>query len=399
MATEGTADRGEQVQNLVSRELVPTAMVEPSPPQDMSDDEREALRRRAQELVAELAGAAGGKEMELLDSMTHVGANVQRASGAELNLLRTRVGDMMSGDGSGNEISGNLADLRVTIDQINPHELNKPGALRNLISVLPMVERLTPALHVIQKIAIRYEPVSRQITVTETKLREGRMMLTRDNVELRQLYEQVEAQQLPIQKNAYLGELLMTELQKLLESTDDPRKAERVRNALHDVSMSVQGLRTMEQVYAQFFVSIDMTRQNNNRLGQAVERTLNVATNVVMVGLAIQTALSREKKIMEVNARTREFIGNLLTANAAAIKQHTEDIGEVYNDPVIAIDKITQAHGDLIAAMDTADRLKREGIDSARKNIAELNRMSTQLRERAGTLRDPDAEGPRAIEA
>ena len=78
------------------------------------------------------------------------------------------------------------------------------------------------------------------------------------------------------------------------------------------MSIRVQDLRTIEQVFTQFFVSIDMTRQNNNRLGQAVERTLTVATNVVMVGLAMQTALSRQKKIREVNERTREFIGDML---------------------------------------------------------------------------------------
>ena len=232
--------------------------------------------------------------------------------GAELDLLRKRVGEMLSEGGTGNEIAKNLVNLRITLGQINPDELTKPGTVRRVLSVAPFISRLTPVLDVIEKIAIRYEPVSRQINMIESRLREGRMMLTKDNVELRQLYEQVEAQQFTIQKNAYLGELLMVELGRLLERTEDPLRVEKVRDALHDVSIRVQDLRTIEQVFTQFFVSIDMTRQNNNRLGQAVERTLTVATNVVMVGLAMQTALSRQKKIREVNERTREFIGDML---------------------------------------------------------------------------------------
>ena len=135
-------------------------------------------------------------------------------------------------------------------------------------------------------------------------------------------------------------------------------------------------------------VSIEMTRQNNNRLGQSVERTLALGSNVVMVGLAIQSALTRQKRVLEATQRTREFLGNLIVANAASIKQHTQDIGDVYNNPVIAIDKITQAHNDLIEAMNTADRLKQEGIDKARENIAKLSQLSSDLQERSQGLRE-----------
>jgi len=68
---------------------------------------------------------------------------------------------------------------------------------------------------------------------------------------------------------------------------------------MHDLSMRVQDLRTMDEVFLQFFISIDLTRQNNARLVQAVERTLTLATNLVAVGLAIQTALFRQKRVID----------------------------------------------------------------------------------------------------
>ena len=150
------------------------------------------------------------------------------------------------------------------------------------------------------------------------------MLLARDNVELRKLYEDVESQQLPIQRAAFVGELLMQELTQLLDETHDPRGAEdRVVGALHDVAMRVQDLHTMEEVHVQYFVSIELTRQNNNRLGQAVDRTYTLATNVVTVGLAIQATLIRQKRVMEATQRTRQYIGELITVNAATIKRHT----------------------------------------------------------------------------
>ena len=47
--------------------------------------------------------------------------------------------------------------------------------------------------------------MSRQIDGIEAKLREGRMVLTRDNVELRQVFEKVEETALPIQKKCLPG--------------------------------------------------------------------------------------------------------------------------------------------------------------------------------------------------
>ena len=232
----------------------------------------------------------------------------------------------------------------------------------------------------------------------ETRLRDGKALLARDNFELRKLYEQVEEQQLPIRKNAYLAELVMQHLDDSLERSDDPLKKERIRNVLHDVAMRVQGLRTMEEVHIQFFVSIEMTRQNNNRLAQSVDHTLALGANVVMIGLALQVALVRERAVMEANRGMREFLGNLVMANADAIKRHTAEIGDVYNSPVIAIEKITHAHNDLIEAMNIADRLKQEGIEAARENITKLSLLSAELEQRLQGLSEQETETP-SIEA
>ncbi|MFW6195652.1 MAG: toxic anion resistance protein, partial [Chloroflexota bacterium] len=107
----------------------------------------------------------------------------------------------------------------------------------------------------------------------------------------------------------------------------------------------------------------------------------------------IQSALSRQKRVMEANRRTQEYLGNLITSNAATIKQHTTEIGDVYNQPVVAMEKITQAHNDLMEAMDTADRIKQEGIQTARQNISKLSELSEELSNRSASLRERAERG------
>jgi uncharacterized protein YaaN involved in tellurite resistance len=356
----------------------------PKPPKGMSEEEAQKVRSQAVVLVKQLSEVSGSKELEILDNMANMGVQAQRNAAGYLDLLKARVGTYLSDAGPSREIANSLRDLRITLDQIDPNA--RPRTIWDkLYNIFPFFGRANP-VRILQKIALRYEPVSRQVTLIETRLRDGRTMLVRDNVELRKLYEQLEGQQPIVQRNTFLGEMLMQHLDQLLKRTPDPMKREKVREALHDVAMRVQDLRTMEEVNVQYFVSIEMSRQNNNRLGQAVERTLTLATNVITVGLAIQSSLIRQKSVMEATKRTREFLGTLVAANAAAIKTHTQEIGDLYINPVIAMDKITQAHHDLIEAMDIADRLRQEGIEVAKDNIAKLTQLSAELMARSGNL-------------
>jgi uncharacterized protein YaaN involved in tellurite resistance len=83
--------------------------------------------------------------------------------------------------------------------------------------------------------------------------------------------------------------------------------------------------------------------------------------------------------VQEATERTREFLGEVITQNAAAIRKQTEEIGDLYNEPVIAMDKLVQAHQDLLAALDLASRLRDEGVITAKRNIDELTGLTREL--------------------
>jgi uncharacterized protein YaaN involved in tellurite resistance len=348
-------------------------------PDGVDEQEADEIRRKAVQVVAQLREATGAKELEVIDAITAVGMQSQRQAGRDLDLLRVRVGDMMGREGSttSDRIARDLTELRVVLNRIDPQRARDDSLVRRAIGALPFGR--DQMLKGLERLAVRYEPISKQVALLEVRLREGRMLLGRDNIELRKLYEQVEAQQVVVQKNRYLGELIMEELSALVEQGEDSAKTQRGREALLDVAVRVQDLRTMEEVHRQLFVSIEMTRKNNTRLGQAVERALTMVSNVVMIGLAIQSALARQERVLEAAQGTREYLGDILVANARSVRDHTAEIGDVYNSPVIALEKVTQAHNDLLEAIETADRLKIEGIVAARENIRRLTELSAGI--------------------
>ena len=161
----------------------------------------------------------------------------------------------------------------------------------------------------------------------------------------------------------------------------------------------------MEQVNTQFFVSIDMTIQNNDHLSDAITRTLTVTQSLLTVGLAIQSALANQKKILGAVQETQAYTSDMLAANAASIRQQTAEIGDLYTNPVLALDKVKGAFDDLMGAMNELDEIRRKGTESAREGIAQLNQMTAELAPKAEALRAagdvelPDVAGDDALEA
>jgi uncharacterized protein YaaN involved in tellurite resistance len=364
----------------------------PLPPATMTADEVDLARRQATEMVRELRESTGARQMAVIDDVTSLGLHSQRNAGRQLELVKTRLSTLLDGGAAGREVATDLVDLRAALDRINP-VTEQQSLWARTVGVLPFM-RDNVMVRALKRIALRYETVSTQITVIETRLHDGRSLLARDNVELRRLYEDVEAQQDAVSRQQFLGALLLRELEQLLEQIEEPLQRDRIQAAVHDVAMRLQDLHVMQEVHLQYFISIDVTRQNNNRLGQAVDRTLMLATNVVTIGLAIQAALVRQRSVQEATERTREFLGEVITQNAAAIRKQTEEIGDLYNEPVIAMDKLVQAHQDLLAALDLASRLRHEGVITAKRNIDELTGMTRELSTHVHGLED-DGPGDR----
>ncbi len=360
----------------------PPASPEPRVPASVAAADRSELQERARGLLVRLQDSP--EDRQLARSLGALGADAQQRAGHEIDLLKTKVGTLLNDlDGPGSQIPQGLMQLRKTMDDVNPHVLaSRPrGLLSRLLRRAPVIG------DVLADIAVKYESVQTQIDSIVDGLRAGKDQLLQDSLELDRLYQQVQAAQLEVQKAAYLGELLWQGLEEKLPTSDDPAERQRLETLVHRVAMRVQDLRTMEQVNTQFFVSIDMTIQNNDHLSDAITRTVTVTRSLLTVGLAIQAALANQKKIMEAVKETQDYTADMLAANAASIKQQTAEIGDMYKNPVLALDKVKQAYDDLMGAMEQMDEIRRAGTDSARAGIRELEGMTAGLAPKAEGLR------------
>lgn len=373
-------------------------------PKGVPQEELVQLQDRARGLVTDLV--ANPDSRALIDGVSNLGIQAQRGAAQKLGLLNVRVGELTAGmkEVGGEEeanIPKQLTKLRVSLQRVNPHRIAQGG----LLAWLPFVGQVIKNSGLedkLRQLAAQYETVDGQVNGIVDSLRQGRTMLVRDNVELGEvLRPDIEAQQLVVRRNAYLAELIVQELEQAIAASTNAETRDKLQSILFDVIMRAQDLRTMEQVNLQMFASIDITIQNNRRLTQVIDRTLDIVVNLVRAGLGIQIALLRQRQVMTATQDTQEFASELLRQNAAAIRKGVQDVGKLYTSPVLVLDKVKAAHDDLIAAMDQIDVYKQEGIDAARQGIAQLSAMSTDLDERASKLHAKlaNVKEPSSIEA
>ncbi len=372
------------------------ATIAPKPPSGMDDGSREQLAGKAEQLA--LAVFSDPADRKLGRQVSAMGVREQQKASTEIGLLKTRVGTLLSQiDGEGAEIPRTLVALRHTMDEINPQVLGQPSGVAKWLGKAPGVGK------VLKRIAVKYESVQTQIDQIMNGLRHGKDKLLQDSAELEQLYDQVQAAQRGVQQAAYVGELLMERIEDGTADVTDLAQRQKLQSMAHRVAMRVQDLRTMEQVNLQFFASIDMTLQNNDTLCEQIDRTVMVTQSLLTVGLAIQAALANQKQIASAVKQVQDSTAAMLEANAAAIGRQTQEIGQMQNDPVIALDRVKNAYESLVSAMDEMEQIRAAGTEKAKSGIAELSRMSAALEPKVEALQAarelPPAEIPGALEA
>ncbi len=364
-------------------------------PKDLNDKEASELESQVElKPVTALIEAKGSAVFEVADQISNVGVQDQKSISTGIALLQERMGTVFSRkDDLTASITRDINNLQSALVKINPKDIQREKGYA-VVSGIPLVGK--KIVEILRTSANNRMTMQQFVDHLRVSLEHGELMLRQDNAQLVVLYHEVEDKQKLAAVDTYFAQLLMDKLQDATARTDDPKQKGDLQKVLYNVSSRAQDLTAMQNVHEQFFISIEMTRDNNDKLIATVRRMLTLGMEVVNVAFAIQSALQRQKNVLEAEKATREFLGNLIVSNANMINQHVKEIGDLYKEPVIAMNKLEEACNKLEAAIDEANKLKLEGIEAARTNISKIKIMTEQLKSKAGAL--PDA-GIRSLEA
>lgn len=315
-----------------------------------------------------------------------IGEASQKKMSSANDLMAGSVGTLLKGLDGKSPTGEKLLELRSAMDDLNPHSLNNSwwfawmpkGVKRKAIS----------------RFINRYQPMQAHLNGIFDGLRNGKDELLETSIALEEQYDEIAAAKKEMEAEIYVGELFIKQVEELEAVVDtDPRELQKLGAVKNQAMRRIRDIRTMEQAAVQFFISIDQTVATNSLLGEQIDSALVVGPMVMSNALRIQAALAQQDSVREAVESVQNAMGDMMAQNAAAVNQAAQKVGDMYNNPVIGLEKLEEGFDQLMQAVNTANATIATSTIKARETSDRLAQMTAELEPVAAGMRDARAEG------
>ena len=262
-------------------------------------------------------------------------------------------------------------------------------------------ERLTGRVAPFANFLARYEDVQEQIDKITGTLEGHEQTLLKDIKSLDRLYEKT----LDFYRELGLYITAGEEKIKDLDANVIPAKASHVatvspdeqmilaqelrdiRAARDDLERRVHDLKLTRQVTMQSLPSIRLVQENDKSLVTKINSTLVNTVPLWETQLAQAVTIQRSREAAEAVREANDLTNQLLTQNAANLRESNKIVREEMERGVFDIDAVKQANDDLVATINESLQIADEG--KARRAAAEqeLQKMEAELRDTLASAR------------
>lgn len=339
-------------------------------PKWASEEQLGTLTEKAKSLIVATKEKSGPALNRVIDTL---GLQSQKSMAAANDIMEQSISSLLKDVDGDSPTANKLLELRSTMDELNPHSLSNTW----WFNWVPTGIKRKAVTRFIR----RYEPMRNHLTAIFDGLRNGKDQLIESNIILENQYNSVMDAKRDIESEVYIGELFLTQVDQLEADVDhsDLVEVQKLSTIKNKAARRIRELRTKEQAAMQFFISINQTIENNSLLGEQIESALSVGPMVLTNALRIQAALSQQKAIKDAVNEFQTGLGDLMTQNATAVNQATQEIGDLYNNPVISLQKLEEGFDQLMQAVNNANETMRLSTDKARESSARLAEMTAEL--------------------
>lgn len=338
------------------------------------------IQTEAENVVRQLQTDNQSQMDSIFEQLGNLGESTQRNAAESLEILKRPVKDLM--DGKSNEIPNTLLKLRSCTEELNPNKIFQSGGISNFFNKILGKNPISTYIR-------KYESVRTQIDNIITSLLNGSEKLKEDVINLKYIKKKAGENIYELEKRIYFGNKLLEMLEVESTKPENQYRKPEFEKAMVKVVSRVKNMSQMINILQQSIASVDVIADNNEKLDEAVFNAITMTQNVVTVSAAIQLALNNQKKVIEAVQSTNQAIEDMLVANAQSLKQNTQEITSMLEQPSIAINKLQQAFNDVYSAIQITEESNRRIIDSSKNFIQEMDKLNTDMRVKLG-MADPN---------
>ncbi len=363
-----TATKMETSLSLDAPDPVPVVTAEKAAGLVPVDPEKQAkLDEKVNNFIAELvAEDANSPEFGAkVDQITSMGRKEIAAAAGQSNRFLDRPVRTMD---ENSEIGSDLAELRRTVEDLDPGSRGNLTGPRRLFGIIPWGNKLRNYFD-------SYKSAQGHISEILKRLASGKDELIKDNAAI-----SVERQNLwdamgKLEQMIHVAKALDAKLEEKANELDatDPEKAKAIREtALFYVRQRTQDLLTQMAVSVQGYLALDLVKKNNVELVKGVDRASTTTVGALRTAVTVAQAMTNQKLVLGQITALNETTANMIDSTGEMLKTQTGEIHKQAAESTIPLETLQRAFQNIYDTMDEIDRFKLEALGSMKQTVTTL---------------------------
>ncbi|CAH1207849.1 hypothetical protein PAECIP111893_02796 [Paenibacillus plantiphilus] len=327
------------------------------------------VEKEANDLLTKVSATEDTFQLDsLMDEIGKLGQRTQEKAGQSLKMLERPVSELMSGKRS--EVSGSILKLRNEVESLS--QSKQLGFFEKLLRKSP-----------IKNYIYKYQSVKTNVEAITNSLRHGKDTLVENIVYMKNLKKMSVDEIYNLQQRIVLGNKLKDMFEQEIAKSDPQRKTH-LERGLRKVVTRIQSMTEMIMLYHQAIAASDIINDNNDKLIDAVDGTIDKTQHLITVSAMISLALQDQVETINAVNSANKTLQDQFTENARLLRQTTETTTDLLSKPSMSMEAINQAIGDLTAAMDLYEQSNRKIIQNATEYTTHMTKINTELKGRLG---------------
>lgn len=272
------------------------------------------------------------------------------------------------------KVANTLAELRSTVDDLNP---NQVGTQKKLFGFIPMGKK-------VQKYFEKYESSQEQLNAIIKSLMDGQDELRKDNAALGKEKENQMNLAMDLSQYAHLAKTLDTslsqEIERLKQSGDIERAHTLSSEALFSVRQRHQDILTQIAVSVQAVLAMDLIRKNNIELIKGVDRARTTTISALRTAIIVSEALANQKMVLDQIDAVNTTTNNLIASTAENLRQQTSRIHEQAASSGVSVETLEAAFNNIFETMNEIDSFRSKANQSMLETVNALENQMVRAK-------------------
>jgi uncharacterized protein YaaN involved in tellurite resistance len=334
----------------------------------VSSDTKSKLETKVDAFVADLVSAdANSPEFgKKVDQLTNMGRKEIMAAGAMSNRFLDRPVRAMDKDSG---VGANLAELRRTVEELDPGKKGQLSTGRKLLGIIPMGNK-------VKRYFQSYQSAQGHIQSVLGHLASGKDELLMDNaaidVERAKLWEAMGN----LEQMIHISRTLDAKLEEKAADLDatDPAKAKALREtALFYVRQRTQDLLTQMAVSVQGYLALDLVKKNNVELVKGVDRASTTTVGALRTAVTVAQAMTNQRLVLGQITALNTTTANMIDSTSTLLRDQTSKIHEQAASSTIPVETLQRAFQNIYDTMDSIDTFKVKALESMKQTVTTLS--------------------------